>query len=270
MNIVVLGASGMLGRCVYEQLQAAGHVVVPVVRTASIRWPHAISTDLRSRVAVKAVVRDFDWVVNCAGIVKSRDLPQDAILVNAAMPHWLEEMTTRVLHVSTDCIFDGVKGGYTECSEPSPVDIYGATKLAGELRGPFSITLRTSFIGWEYGTERGLLAWFVRQAKEGKKIDGYMNALWSGLSAREVARGISRVLQVNPVNGGFFHISGETISKYELLYLLREHLKLDVKIEPVEKPFIDRSLDSTLFQETFDYHPPKWTTMAAELASEAP
>lgn len=260
MRIVVLGAAGMLGRKVCAQLFEDGHDVMPVTRAQA---------DLRNRPQVLGAARGFDWIVNCAGVVKSRDdQPLDMVTMNAAMPHWLEETDARVLHVSTDCVFDGKVGRYSEAVEPSPVDLYGATKLAGELHGPRSVTLRTSFIGWERGTERGLLAWFVKQAKEGNRVHGYTNALWSGLTAQQVALGISRAIGQR-IAPGLYHLSGETISKHDLLCVLRARLGLKIEIIPLAAPIIDRSLNGSLFRERFGFRPPTWGTMAADLAIEA-
>jgi dTDP-4-dehydrorhamnose reductase len=189
-------------------------------------------------------------------------------LVNSALPHWLEAEGCRVLHVSTDCVFSGEKGNYTPDDDADPVDLYGATKLAGELHGPSSITLRTSFIGWEDGTKRGLLEWLVRQTR----VDGYVNALWSGLSAREVARAIVKTVEGAADNSqrSLYHLCGRVISKRDLLGVLNDHLKLNLEITPVYEPVNDRSFDGSMFNRDFEYEPPSWEEMAAELARERP
>jgi dTDP-4-dehydrorhamnose reductase len=249
----------MLGARVEEELALADHWVQAFTRS---------DVDLSSIRGVKDVVsKGFDWIVNCAGIVKSRsDETIQMVLVNAAMPHLLEDFGARVLHVSTDCVFSGNKGSYTTQDDPDPVDLYGVTKLAGELHGPASITLRTSFIGWEDGTKRGLLEWLVRQTR----VNGYINALWSGLSAREVARAIVKTVENadNLQRHDLYHLSGLVISKYTLLHVLSYHLKLNVEITPVYEPVNDRSLDGSSFNRDFDYKAPSWEEMAAELARE--
>jgi len=260
MRVAVLGANGMLGARVVEELERANHLVFALKRQQG---------DLSNKDHVLNLAwTDVDWFVNCAGIVKSREAEAvQMVLVNSAAPHWLENEVMqrgeppRILHVSTDCVFSGRGHLYLPTDEPDPVDLYGATKLAGELTGSQSITIRTSFIGWENATQRGLLEWFVRQ----KKVQGYANAFWSGLSAREVARSITRIVSHSPdlSCGRVYHITGSVISKLNLLRTLRDALELDVEIEEVFEPHIDRSLSPNIGA-------PSWEEMAAELAQERP
>lgn len=269
MKIAVLGAAGMLGRRVAEELHKGNHEVHLYARGPAF--------DLKFQWDVRCVTQQgFDWIVNCAGMVKSRidaSNQVDAVLVNSAMPHWLEDEGARVLHVSTDCVFSGKIGNYRPISNADPVDLYGASKLAGELRGRHSITVRMSFIGWEHGTERGLLEWLVRQ----KRVQGFTKALWSGLSARECARAIKKALEASTkwaslggVFGQLYHLSGNAISKHDLLCELKTALKLDVEIEEAPGPEIDRTLMGDVFNEVFDYCAPTWVEMAEELARERP
>ena len=269
MKIAVLGATGMLGARVYEELLGAGHEVAPHTRlTIDLTRPWDYNQLLHA---------GFDWIVNCAGIVKSRvgevsDV--DTVIVNSAVPHWLEDGGARVLQISTDCVFSGAKGAYAPTDTPDPVDLYGASKLAGELRGPRSITIRTSFIGWEQASQRGLLEWFVRQ----KKVEGYARAIWSGLSAREVARAVKIAIEHSTAYsntggtlGQLYHLCGSPITKYKLLCELKRALKLDIEIVETLGPEIDRSLNGAKFNSTFfEYAPPTWETMAEELAREKP
>lgn len=222
-----------------------------------------------------------DWIVNCAGVVKSEceGRESDAVLVNSALPHWLEDSGVGVIQISTDCVFSG-KGkprvkrdgssGLTTQDDPDPVDFYGATKLAGELEGKRSITLRTSFIGWENGTQRGLLEWFVMN--KGLAVTGFKNSHWSGLSAREVARAILKMIERADHPGqSLYHLAGGALSKYDLLHLLNEKLDLSIKITGHDDwPPVYRALDGSLFNRDFNYSPPTWEEMAEELARERP
>jgi dTDP-4-dehydrorhamnose reductase len=267
VRAAVLGATGLLGRYVTAQLETDGLTVDRITRAT-----HNLS--LYSSVK-KLVANHYDWIVNCAGVVKCRESesPIDTVLVNAALPHWLEyesrRQRTRILHVSTDCVFSGSIGHYHEDSEPDPVDLYGASKLAGELHGSESLTIRTSFIGLEHGTERGLLAWLLREAKAGRAVKGYTNALWNGLSGAELARVISRII----AKPGFplssvYHVTGGTISKFDLLGCLRAAFGLKVEIIPEAMPMIDRTLNATRFRVATGYSPLTWNFMAQELAEE--
>jgi len=267
MNIAVLGAAGLLGRYVAEHLEADGHTVSQITRA---------QLDLSLYASVKRLLAlRFDWIVNCAGIVKCRESesPRDTVLLNAALPHWLEyearRYHTRLLHISTDCVFSGSKGSYNEDDSPDPVDLYGASKLAGEVHGTESLTLRCSFIGLERGTARGFLAWLLEEAQAGRTVKGYTNALWNGLSGFEVARAISRVI----AKGGYpmsslYHVSGGTISKHDLLCCLRAAFGIKVDIVPVAEPIIDRTLNGTRFRVATGHSPPTWNFMAQELAEE--
>jgi dTDP-4-dehydrorhamnose reductase len=267
VKVAVLGATGLLGRYVTAQLETDGLTVDRVTRAT-----HNLS--LYSSVK-KLVGNHYDWIVNCAGIVKcrERESPIDTVLVNSALPHWLEYESrrhrTRLIQVSTDCVFSGSIGHYHEDSDPDPVDLYGASKVAGELHGSESLTLRCSFIGLEQGTSRGLLAWLLAEAKAGHAVKGYTNALWNGLSTHELARVISRII----AKPGFplssvYHVSGGTISKFDLLCVLRSTFGLNVEIAAEAMPMLDRTLNATRFRVATGYSPPTWNFMAQELAEE--
>ncbi len=267
MRVAVLGAAGLLGRYVARQLASDGHTVDRITRAT-----HNLSLYSSAK---KIAAERYDWIVNCAGIVKcrERESPIDTVLLNSALPHWLEyesrKFRTRLLHVSTDCVFSGAKGHYHEDSEPDPVDLYGASKLAGEVHGPESLTIRCSFIGLEHGTSRGLLAWLIGEAAAGHAVKGYTNALWNGLSTFEVARVVSRILAKPgfPISS-VYHVSGGTISKCDLLCCLSAALGLGAVVEPMSEPLIDRTLNATRFRVATGYSPPTWNFMAQELADE--
>ena len=267
MKVAVLGAAGLLGHYVARQLEEDGFTVTALTRK---------QFDLSLFASVKRIMSDrYDWVVNCARLVKCRtqEKPSDMILVNSALPHWLEyearRYRTRVIHLSTDCVFSGAKGHYNEDDCADPVDLYGASKLAGELQGPESLTLRLSCVGLGQGTERGLLAWLMREAREHRSVQGFTNALWNGISAAEAARVVGRVI----AKGGYpmsslYHVAGGTISKCDLLMCLRAAFHLDVEIVPIGEPILDRTLDGTRFRVSTGYLAPTWNFMAHELAEE--
>lgn len=267
MKVAILGAAGLLGRYVAAALEADGQTVSPITRQ---------QLDLSLYASVKKLLAlRFDWIVNCAGVVKCLEgqSPRDTVLLNAALPHWLEyearRHSTRLLHISTDCVFSGAKGSYNEDDPPDPVDLYGASKLAGEVHGSESLTLRCSFVGLEHGTARGLLAWLIDEASAGRHVKGYTNALWNGLSTPEVARVVVRVLRLPGYPpSGLYHVAGGTISKCDLLMCLSAALRLKVIVEPVALPMIDRTLSATRFRVATGYSPPTWNFMAQELAEE--
>jgi dTDP-4-dehydrorhamnose reductase len=283
MRILIIGGDGMLGHQVLKTL-APRHDVVATVRLpldAYAAFPlytpaNTLSgLDVRKAEGVRAALREFrpDAVVNAAGIVKQRGEASEAIPaieINALFPHRLAEMCAQagayLVHFSTDCVFSGKKGGYSEGDAPDPVDLYGRSKLLGELFGPGCVTLRTSMIGPELSRKHGLLEWFLSQKGT---VPGYRRAVFSGLTTPEQARIVERVLEKNPRMSGTYHVSAEPISKYELLRMIAREFHLDTRIEADDKVTIDRSLDSSRFRRDFGYTPPSWHAMVAELVALA-
>jgi dTDP-4-dehydrorhamnose reductase len=223
---------------------------------------------------VEDLNKALDWaapdaVVNCAGIVKSECDKHDAsyiYAVNSSAPHTLARMTEgrcRVVHISTDCVFDGAYGARTEEEAPDATDVYGRTKASGELVGyEHCVTLRTSFIGRDHVRRRGLLEWLLTQSDE---APGYSNMLWSGLSTYELARAIGLTLSRTDLRG-LYHVAGPLISKAELLRVLVAAYGLRCRVREVSEPRLDRSLNGSKFKNATDYLAPNWVEMAKELA----
>jgi dTDP-4-dehydrorhamnose reductase len=203
-----------------------------------------------------------DIVINCIGLIKQLHLASDplkAITINAQLPHRLYLISrtagARFIHISTDCVFDGVKGMYTENDQSNAEDLYGRTKYLGELSYPHCVTLRTSIIGHELKGGYGLIEWFLAQRQ---KIRGFRKALYSGFPTVELARIIHDYVLPNPELSGIYHVSSEPISKYDLLSSVAERYGKEIEIEPYDDFVQDRSLDSTIFRETTGYQPPSW------------
>jgi dTDP-4-dehydrorhamnose reductase len=217
-----------------------------------------------------------DAVVNCIGIVKQRDEARQAIpsiQVNALFPHQLadlcQEYDARLVQISTDCVFSGLRGGYTEADVPDPVDLYGRSKLLGELNRPGCLTLRTSIIGWQLNTFSSLLSWFSQQ--RGQRIKGYQKAVYSGFSSRVLAGLISDLIETRPDLSGLYQVASEPISKYDLLVALRDKLGWDdIQIEADDNFYCDRSLVGTRFSVATGWKAPGWDEMLSGLAEEWP
>jgi len=282
-RILVLGGSGMLGHRLVEGL-GGEHDVTAAFRDAS-RWracpllqPERVTMlaglDVRrldSVVETVAAARP-QVIVNAVGIIKQLDAAHDpvqAIEVNALLPHRLaalaREAGARLVHFSTDCVFSGRHGGYTESDIPDPVDLYGRSKLLGEVAGENAVTLRTSIIGRELRNTSGLLEWFL--ANRGRRVRGYRRVVYSGITTREAARVVSRVVRDGAISG-VFNVASEPITKYDLLVKLRDRLRLDIDIEPADEPVCDRSLSSDRFRGRTGYVAPSWDEMAAELSPD--
>lgn len=212
-------------------------------------------------------------VINAIGIVKQRADGKDGMLsveVNSIFPHLLSRLCeangARLLHLSTDCVFSGRKGNYVETDPPDPVDVYGFSKLLGEVDRPRALTLRTSMIGWELSRKTGLVEWFLSQ--RGRMIKGYRKAIFTGFSTAELARIIERLLTEHPAAAGIYHVASAPISKCDLLSRLNRRLRLGVEIVPDDEFACDRSLGAARFQSAFGYAPPEWDAMVDELAAE--
>jgi dTDP-4-dehydrorhamnose reductase len=277
MKVLVLGGDGMLGHQVARRL-GSSHEVVATVRkapstivTAALAGCRVITgVDIQVPGAL-AVVRETgaDAVVNVVGIVKQRTAdPTESIAVNSLFPHQLanacRKADTRLIHISTDCVFSGARGDYRESDTPDPHDLYGLTKLLGEVSGPGSLTIRTSMIGLELANHASLIEWFLRQPSE---VQGYRRAIWSGLTTAELARVIERLLTEQPKLNGVWHVSGEPITKFDLLTRLAAMLGRHVDIVADDRVVIDRSLNSERFRAAVGYDPPSHDEMLSELAS---
>ncbi len=282
MKVLVLGGDGMLGHELFLHLRARHETKVTLRQPLAAYSSKGLFTggnayagvDARAYAALERVLEDYrpDAVVNAIGIVKQRPESEDAIVsieVNALLPHRLalscRRLGARVVHLSTDCVFSGDKGRYGEEDRPDALDIYGRSKLLGEVGGEGAITLRTSMIGLGLYRKTSLVDWFLAQHG---RVQGYRNAIFSGLTTRELSRVIAMLLEKHPQASGLFHVSASAISKYELLMKLRDRLQAPVEIVPADEPRIDRSLDSRRFRRVFGYEPPSWDQMLDELAGE--
>jgi dTDP-4-dehydrorhamnose reductase len=282
MRILILGGLGMLGHRLWIELSRQ-HDVWATVRGSSSDVPALPAIDrahIRERVdvvdgddLVRAVgcVRP-EVIINCVGLVKQRATANDpvmAIKINALMPHQLADLCLasgcRLIHVSTDCVFSGQTGNYTESSRPDADDLYGRTKLLGEVTYPHTLTLRTSIIGRELANRQGLTEWFLAQNGHAK---GYTRSLFSGITTHEFARVIADHVLPHPELSGLYHLASTPIAKYELLQLLKTSYKRDLNIEPDGAVICDRTLDSTRFRTDAGYVPRGWRDMVEEMASD--
>lgn len=280
MKVAVLGVTGMLGSTLFRLLSREGNLtVVGTARSAGAK--RYFAEPLRANVMPSVEAGDPDAlasffqavrpnvVINAIGLVKqlaqSKD-PLIALPINAILPHRLVRLSdlvgARLIHVSTDCVFSGRKGGYTETDLPDAEDLYGRSKLLGEVDYPNAVTLRTSIIGRELATQNGLVDWFL--AQEGS-VSGYTNAIFSGLTTDELTRVILRHVLPNPDLRGIYHVSVAPIDKCSLLRLVRNEYGLDTSIEPDGGLAIDRSLNSARFRAATKYVPPAWPTLIAQM-----
>ena len=276
MRILILGASGMLGNAALRLFAGAEGIEA----FGAIRSPHSVAlfpSEVRSRLVLGTDVESLDGmlrlfdlvrpevVINCIGLVKQlseADDPLAAIPINSILPHRLVRICAvsgaRLIHMSTDCVFSGSKGGYLESDFADAKDLYGRSKFLGEVDYPNAITLRTSIIGHELSGHRSLIGWFL--AQEGK-VKGFKRAVFSGLPTVELARVIKDYVIPDTNLRGLYHVSAEPINKFDLLTLVAKAYGKQIDIEADEDFVIDRSLDSRRFKEATGYRPAPWVEL---------
>jgi dTDP-4-dehydrorhamnose reductase len=280
-RVLVLGATGMLGHEALRVLGGDFHVEgtardPDAARALGIEAPlHRLDAASADDLDAALDAASPDVAVNCIGIVKQLEaasLPVPSITVNSLFPHQLAAACAargiRTIHVSTDCVFDGElppPAAYREDDLPDARDLYGRSKLLGEVDAP-ALTLRTSIIGPELERASGLLAWLVSQA--GSEIRGFANAYFSGLTTTALAGVIGRAIRDAPELAGLYHVSSEPISKLDLVTALDRALGLGCTIVSADEPRINRALDSTRFRAATGIEIPSWEEMIASYAKE--
>lgn len=283
IRVLVVGGTGMLGHKVWQLFRNRFDTWV-TVRAVQDRSATKLFTGDRVIADVRA--DDFDSVVracavarpavivNCVGIVKQLKAAADplpSISVNALFPHRAAALAAalgaRMIHISTDCVFGGSRGNYSERDTPDASDLYGRTKLLGELWGPCCLTLRTSIVGRELSATTGLLEWFL--AQRGGRAKGYTHARFSGLTTRALAEVLGDIIERHEELEGVYHVASRPISKYDLLNKLNEAFATGVDIEASEDVRIDRTLDGSAFQKATGLTIRSWDEMIAQMASDS-
>ncbi len=280
-RVLLLGADGLLGSHLYLALRDRCALTVTLHGSAD-RYPPALFSNARVEAGVDAgdgprLERLFaglrpDWVLNAIGLVKREAAadPCASLVANTLLPHHLSALCARhggrLLQFSTDCVFSGARGTYRETDLPDNPDWHGRCKALGEPVGTHVLVLRTSFIGLELGCRLSLLDWFLRH--EGRVV-GYRQALWSGLSAREVGRLAGRLIQAADPLHGTWHVAGVPLSKYELLTRLAQRLpERRFQVVPDDSFACDRTLDGSAFAARTGYAPPDWDEQLDELVAD--
>jgi dTDP-4-dehydrorhamnose reductase len=221
-----------------------------------------------SLIRLFATVRP-DCVINCIGLVKQladANDPLQALPVNTLLPHRLADLCratrSRLIHISTDCVFSGEKGSYLETDFPDANDLYGRSKLLGEVDYPHAITLRTSIIGHELLGSKSLVNWFLAQKAV---VKGFSRAIFSGLPTVELATVIRDFVLPNKDLHGLYHVASQPINKFDLLNLIAKVYGKDIEIISSEDLVIDRSLNADRFNEATHYRSPDWFTLIKKM-----
>ncbi|HIH0818802.1 TPA: dTDP-4-dehydrorhamnose reductase family protein [Vibrio cholerae] len=272
MKIIVIGATGMLGYSIFSNLSEVPNLDVygTVRNLKGVEKFFQSSDKLIANVDVKyfeslerALINvQPDVVINCIGLIKQHDVSKlhvDAIEINSLLPHKIAQLCgilgARLIHFSTDCVFDGKVGNYVESDLPTATDLYGKSKSLGEVDYGQHVTLRTSIIGHELKSSVSLIDWFLSQ--EGS-VKGFSKAVFSGLPTAYIAKVLLDYVLPNTSLTGLYQLSVDPIDKYSLISKVADVYKKKIEIDNSEDFVIDRSLDSTKFREETGFIPPSW------------
>ena len=280
-NILVLGVTGMLGHTVFRHLfNCPDFHVYGTLRDQrginffpeSMRSNVLADIDLLDQGTLAQVLAKTkpDVIINCVGLIKqfaAANNPLIALPINAMFPHQLAQaaqlINARVIHISTDCVFSGITGSYTEEDLCDAQDLYGLSKKIGELTEyPHAVTLRTSIIGHELNSKHSLIDWFLNQERT---VKGYTKAIFSGLPTIELAQIIADYVIPDKSLSGLNHVSAEPIDKYTLLKLTAEVYAKEIEIIADDTLKIDRSLNAERFKKLTGYKPSPWPELITKM-----
>ena len=286
MKILVLGAGGMMGHMACRVL-AESHDVVGTIRSewndrsAIARFvPRDSCIDTVDVLDVREVEQALDTVrpdvvFNCVGIVKQLSAAKDALVsieCNSLLPHRLAvscaDRGARLIHLSTDCVFSGHRGMYTEDDIPDPVDLYGRSKLLGETAPEEGLTIRTSIVGRQLTGSTSFFEWIL--LSRGRRVTGFDRAVYSGVTTMTLARTIGKVIEEHTDLSGVWQIASAPITKYELIVRLNELLDLGLDVDRDVEMECDRSLDGSRFENHTGIVIPSWDDMLADFVADEP
>ncbi|OEF81414.1 dTDP-4-dehydrorhamnose reductase family protein [Vibrio breoganii] len=282
MKVIVIGATGMLGYSIFSNLSELSNLdVYGTVRTVNGLEKFFPSID---KLIPNVDVKNFetletavlavkpDVVINCIGLIKQHDVSKqhvEAIEINALLPHKIAQLCdtieARLVHFSTDCVFDGKVGNYVESDLPTATDLYGKSKCLGEVDYGKHVTLRTSIIGHELKSSVSLIDWFLGQEDS---VRGFSKAVFSGLPTAYVAKVLADYVLPNSSLSGLYQLSVDPIDKFSLISKVADVYNKKIEIDRFEDFVIDRSLDSTKFREETGFVPPNWDELVAFMHSD--
>ncbi|MFB9330228.1 dTDP-4-dehydrorhamnose reductase family protein [Paenibacillus aurantiacus] len=270
MKLLIIGGTGMAGHMLRAYFGSKPeYEVMYTTRVAGDANGSPLEVTDSEAVASLVLSARPDVILNAVGVLNqdAESHPLLAYQVNGLLPHWLrhqaERIGARLIHISTDCVFSGERGRYTETDEPDGTTVYARSKALGEVKDPLHLTIRTSIIGPEIRQHGiGLLQWFLNQQGN---VNGYARVMWNGVTTLELAKAVEYAIG-RPRIGGLVHLTAaETLSKLELLRIVREAFgREDVTIVPDSRIFLDRSLVST--RDDWQYEAPGYAVMLRELA----
>tara|TARA_B110000008_G_scaffold234737_1_gene239211 strand:+ start:274 stop:1137 length:864 start_codon:yes stop_codon:yes gene_type:complete len=269
-KVLILGSTGLIGHQVYSYLNKFNHFQLSNLSYRNKLNENTILLDAKDVDSLVNQIKVLkpDFIVNCIGVLikQSNDNPESAIFLNAYLPHVLSRLSSsldaKFIHMSTDCVFSGYKKGfYTENDYKDGKDIYAKTKGLGEINNGSHLTIRTSVVGPELKINGGeLFNWFMTQPD--KKVNGYINVKWSGVSSIELAKAVKWAIE-NEITGLYHVTNNQTISKYELLELFKKYTNKKIQITPFGDFENDKTFVDTRGQ--IDYEIPSYNRMIFEM-----
>ena len=277
MKIYIVGISGMLGNKLFHEFMCSKKFKV---RGSTRNLPNLfenfsqnidLNCDVNNLELLNRNIKKFkpNIIINCIGIIKQKiqriNNEKNTFFINSVFPHELHKISktvkARLIHFSTDCVFDGKAGNYSEKHEPNALDLYGLSKTIGEINSKNVLTLRTSIIGRELNNKNGLFEWFMSQEK---KCQGFSNCYFSGFPTNEIYKILLQIINKKSLSG-IYHLSSHKISKYDLLKLISKVYKKKIKIYKNTKIKIDRSLNSARLKSLLNYKSPSWEKLIVEM-----
>ncbi|MCL4496384.1 MAG: sugar nucleotide-binding protein [Firmicutes bacterium] len=280
MRVIIVGPTGMLGHQLLAEALKRHYEIwalsrsMPVLALAdavqhftNLHWISGIDAAAHpEQIQLWMAKSNAEVIVNAAGLVKQAPKGDDMtrlLAINARFPRALEIMVsnrnTQLIHISSDCVFDGKRGFYRESDVPDTQDDYGKSKILGEVTGRHCLTLRTSIVGPEIRTRQGLFEWF--RHSEGERVQGYTRSIFSGVSTFYLSRLLWDLAEQFPGLEGLYQVATEPISKYELLLLIRSALNLHITVDPDDQVVCNRSLSPQKLYEATGFLPPPWQHM---------
>ncbi|MCL1141557.1 dTDP-4-dehydrorhamnose reductase family protein [Shewanella gaetbuli] len=271
MKILILGSTGMLGSSLYRNLKLYGHEVYGIQRSVSNDNNIYTIENANNFHHLEGIIKSLEApvVINCIGVIKQKDASKSilsSLPLNSILPHQLAELADvlnfKLIHFSTDCVFDGLKGNYIESDIPDSNDVYGLSKRLGEVSYSQNVlTIRTSIIGHGVKPNSSLVDWFLAQDRN---VEGYKNAIFSGIPCSEFAYILDKYILETQISG-LYHISANAISKFDLLTIIKEVYNKDIAIIPNTEFKMDRSLNCESFKSKTNFISKDWFELIVDM-----
>lgn len=267
-RVLIIGCKGMAGHLVMNYLADIDDIEVFGIARNVQGEENLFSVDVTDESVFETTLakHQYDVVINCIGLLNevAENNPHKAIWINSYFPHWLSNLGRvygfKVIHISTDCVFSGKQGGYTESSTKDGIGYYAQTKALGEIDNDVDLTIRTSIIGPELKKDGiGLFHWFMNQTST---INGFTKAIWSGITTLELAKAIHWAIK-NDLKGLYHLTNNEPINKYDLLRLFQKHTNKDIHVNQVDGKAVNKSFVDT--RRLIDYKIPSYEVMINDM-----